>query len=126
MTLYDWITNDRGGGPNSWMGALLNAGYNEEYGAETTGQSSLNLIYLLGYQASPGNFSIYGKSDERYHIVGGNQQLPETIAQYLGYQNVKLGWALQAIKANADGTVALSCTTPVKNTTVTADHVMLC
>src|SRR5260370_26232151 len=80
MTLYDWITNDRGGGPNSWMGALLNAGYNEEYGAETTGQSSLNLIYLLGFNASPGNFSIYGKSDERYHIAGGNLNLPPAIA----------------------------------------------
>lgn len=125
MTVYDWI-EQYAGGHGSRMGRLLDAAYNEEYGAETTDQAALNLIYLLGFQASPGNFSIFGKSDERYHIAGGNQQLPETIARYLGYQNIKLGWALQAIKANADGTVALSFTTPGKKTTVTADHVILC
>jgi monoamine oxidase len=72
LTVYDWIANYVAGGHGSRMGALLNAAYNEEYGAETTDQSSLNVIYLLGFQASPGNFRILGKSDERYHIVGGN------------------------------------------------------
>ena len=60
---------------------MLDAAYNEEYGADTKGQAALNLMYLLGFQASPGNFSIFGKSDERYHIAGGNEQLPEAIAR---------------------------------------------
>jgi monoamine oxidase len=42
MTVYDWITNFVPGGHSSRMGALLNAAYNEEYGAETPDQSSLN------------------------------------------------------------------------------------
>ena len=45
MTVYDWITNYVPGGHGSQLGTLLNAAYNEEYGAETTGQSALNLIY---------------------------------------------------------------------------------
>ena len=81
MTVYDWIEQYVPGGHGSRMGRLLDAAYNEEYGAETTGQAALNLIYLLDFNASPGNFSIFGKSDERFHIVGGNQQLPEAIVE---------------------------------------------
>jgi monoamine oxidase len=126
MTAYDWIENYVAGGHRSPMGKLLDAAYNEEYGADTTDQSSLNLVYLLGYGAKPGNFQIYGKSDERYHIRGGNQQLPEAIASYLGLQNIKLGWAMQSVRANSDGTVSMTFATPGKSQTVTADHVILC
>jgi monoamine oxidase len=83
-------------------------------------------MYLLAYQASPGNFSIFGKSDERFHIAGGNEQLPQAIASYLGLQTINLGWAMQSIKANANGTVSMSFSTPGANQTVTADHVILC
>jgi monoamine oxidase len=83
-------------------------------------------MYLLGYKAVPGNFSIFGASDERYHIDGGNEQLPEAIANYVGRANIKQGWAMQSIKTNADGTVTMSFTTPGKTQTVTADHVILC
>ena len=43
----------------------------------------------------------------------------------LGRQNVKLGWAMQSIAANADGTVSMTFSTPGKTQTVTADHVIL-
>jgi monoamine oxidase len=125
MTVYDWIEKYVPGGHSSPMGKLLDAAYNEEYGAETTDQAALNLMYLLGYNASPGNFSVYGKSDERYHAIGGNEQIPQAIASYLGYQGIKLGWAMQSIKLNADGSVSLTFATPGKTQTVTADHVIL-
>ena len=83
MTVYDWIAQYVPGGHSSQLGTLLNAAYNEEYGAETTGQSALNLIYLLGYKAGPGTWSIYGASDERYHIAGGSAKLPVAIASAL-------------------------------------------
>jgi monoamine oxidase len=37
-----------------------------------------------------------------------------------------MGWAMQAIRANADGTVTMTFSTPGKTQTVTADHVILC
>ena len=126
MTVYDWIENYVPGGHTSRFGRMLDAAYNEEYGAETKGQAALNLMYLLGFNASPGNFSIFGKSDERYHIAGGNEQLPEAIADSLGRETIKQGWAMQSVKANADGTVSMTFSTPGKNQTVTADHVILC
>jgi monoamine oxidase len=125
MSIYDWIESYVPGGHGSKMGRLLDAAYTIEYGAETTDQAALNLVYLLAYQASPGNFRIYGASDERFHIVGGNQQLPEAIANYLGRQTIKQGWAMESIRANADGTVSMSFSTPGKSQTVTADHVIL-
>jgi monoamine oxidase len=126
MTLYDWIENYVPGGHASRFGAYLDAAYNEEYGSETKGQSALNLMYLLGFQAKPGKFSVFGKSDERYHIAGGNQQLPEAIANFIGRQTIKQGWAMQSVRQNADGTVSMGFTTPGKSQTVTADHVILC
>jgi monoamine oxidase len=126
MTVYDWIETYVEGGHRSRMGRLLDAAYNEEYGAETRDQAALNLRYLLGYASSPGNFSIFGASDERFHIAGGNQLLPEAIRSYLGEPAVKLGYALQSIAARADGTVSMTFSTPGKQETVVADHVILC
>jgi monoamine oxidase len=122
MTVHDWINTYVPGGLSSNLGALLNAAYNEEYGAETTGQSSLNLVYLLGYNSKPGNFSIYGKSDERYHIAGGNSLLPQAIANSLPSGTVQLGYFLKAIVANSNNTVTL---TFANGKSVTADYVIL-
>jgi monoamine oxidase len=125
MSVYDWIEAYVPGGHGSKLGALLDAAYNEEYGAETTDQASLNLIYLLAYQTGP-RFSIFGQSDERFHISGGNEQLPQAIASYLGGQSIKLGWAMKAIRTNADGSISMTFSTPGTTQTVTADHVILC
>jgi monoamine oxidase len=123
MTVYDWITKYVPGGHGSQLGTLLNAAYNEEYGAETTGQSALNLIYLLGYKSGPGTWSIYGASDERYHIVGGNAKLPVAMASSLPAGSVHLSSAMTAIAVNSDGSISVSFG---NGGTITADHVILC
>ena len=122
MTVYDWIATYVPGGHSSQFGALLNAAYNEEYGAETTDQSALNLMYLLGFNAKPGNFAIYGKSDERYHIVGGNTNLPLAIAGALPAGSIHTGYRMSSIALNGDGSIAVSFD---NGRTITADHVIL-
>jgi monoamine oxidase len=122
MTIYDWIAKYVPGGHSSRLGALLNAAYNEEYGAETVDQSALNLIYLLGYNTKPGNFSIYGKSDERYHILGGNSRLPVEIARSLA-SPVKTGYRMTSIASSSDGSMSVSFD---NGQTIKADHVILC
>jgi monoamine oxidase len=128
MSVYDWIEKYVPGGHGSQFGTLLDNAYNEEYGAETTDQASLNLIYLLGFNASPGNFSIYGKSDERYHIVGGNSNLPVAIAKSLPSGSIHIGNRMTAIKTNSDGTITMTFDTGGggASKSVTADHVILC
>ena len=125
LSLYDWIEQYVAGGHSSPMGMLLEVAYNEEYGRDTKQQSSLNIIYLLGYNASPGNFSIFGSSDERYHILGGNQQLPTAIATYLPQGSVKTGYRLTNIVSNSDGSTALGFSTAGGPYTATFDRVIL-
>jgi monoamine oxidase len=125
MPLYEWIESRVPGGHTSRLGQLLDVAYNIEYGADTTRQSSLALIYLLGWQRNPGNFNIWGLSDERYHIVGGNQQLAEAIAGHLPDGTVQYGWKLLAVKRNTDGTQTLTFDNNGTTKTVTADHTIL-
>jgi monoamine oxidase len=125
MSIYDWIEDRVPGGHVSPMGQLLDGAYNIEYGAETKDQSALNLVYLLGYGAKPGNFMIFGKSNERYHIAGGNERLPAAIAASLPAESVKLGWWMQAIAVNSDGSVGLTFATAAGTISQTFDRVIL-
>jgi monoamine oxidase len=126
MSLYDWIESRVPGGHRSPMGMLLDLAYVIEYGADSTLQSALNLVYLLSDQAKPGNFAMFGASDERFHIIGGNQQLPLAIAQSLGVgSTVQLGMRMQAIKLNADGRYTLTFSSRDSSTEVVADYVIL-
>ena len=53
--------------------------YNIEYGGESSVQSSLNMLYLLAYSGQ-GQLRIFGPSNEKYHVVGGNDQIPARLA----------------------------------------------
>ena len=127
MSIYDWIESRVPGGHRSPLGMLLDVAYNIEYGAETTAQSALNLVYLLGYGAKPGNFTVFGKSDERFHIAGGNQRLPLAIAQALGASAIELDRTLVAIAQSSDGRYSLTFASKAKptSTVVVADYVVL-
>lgn len=103
MSLYDWIEWRVPGGHRSPLGALLDTAYFIELNSDTREQSALNLVYLLGYQPSWNELHMFGQSDEKYHLRGGNQQLPQAIAQQLGAQALRLGMRLQAIRRRADG-----------------------
>jgi monoamine oxidase len=81
-------------------------------------------VYLLGYRSSPGNFSIFGASNETFHIRGGNQQLPQAIAASLG-GTVKTGYRLLSVARQSDGRVALAFQTAAGTQTVVADLAVL-
>jgi len=126
LNLSDWIDQNVPGGHTSNMGQLLDVAYNIEFGANTNLQSSLNLIYLLAFQPVPGNFRIFGTSDERYHLTGGNQRLPQAIADSLPVGSVQLNTGLTAIVLNGDNTYDLTLNGPRgRSFTVVADRVIL-
>jgi len=79
---------------------LIATAYTAEYGREAAEQSSLNLIYLIGTNTE--DFSIYSNSDERYHIIGGNQQLLQRLAQPLT-SFIEPETELEAIRSLSDG-----------------------
>ena len=123
MSVTDWINQTVPGGMSSPLGQVLDVAYNIEYGAECNIQSALNLIYLLGYN-SPGQFTVFGQSNEKYHVRGGNDQIVTRLANSLGSQIVT-GQALVALRRNPDGTYTLTFQINDQFTDVTADHVVL-
>ncbi len=123
MSIVDWINESVPGGMSSRLGQLLAVAYNIEYGAEPQNQSSLNLLYLLGYSGQ-GQLRIFGKSNEKYHVVGGNDQIAQRLADRLSGQ-INKGSSLVGITRRADGTFALGLTQGGNSVTVNADHVVL-
>ncbi len=123
MSIADWIQSLVPGGMKSKLGQLLDIAYNIEYGAETNVQSSLNMLYLLGF-AGPGQLRIFGESNEKYHVRGGNDQIPTRLANALAGQ-INTGSELVAIRRNADGSYRLTFHSGSGTSTVTADRVVL-
>jgi monoamine oxidase len=106
----------------SRLGQLLDVAYTIEYGADSAVQSSLNLLYLLGYQG-PGQFRVFGKSDEKYHVRGGNDQIPARLRDLLPGQ-ITLNAELVAVKAAGNG-YSLGFKTGSGPTVVGADVLVL-
>jgi monoamine oxidase len=124
MSVLDWIKQNVPGGIRSRLGQLLDIAYNIEYGAETSAQSSLNMLYLLGYSGQ-GQLRIFGPSNEKYHVRGGNDQIATRLEGLLGNQIVKNS-ALVAIRQNSNNTYTLTFQRPDLTTeTVIADRVVL-
>jgi len=123
MSIADWIRQYVPGGLGSKLGQLLDVAYNIEYGAETNVQSSLNMLYLLAFSGQ-GQLRIFGPSNEKYHVRGGNDQIPARLAAKLQGQ-IHTGSELVAIRRNSDGTYRLSFHTGTGSSTVTADQVVL-
>jgi monoamine oxidase len=120
MSITDWITAYVPGGMSSKLGQLLDVAYNIEYGAECNVQSSLNMLYLLGYSGQ-GQLRIFGPSNEKYHVVGGNDQIATGLADALPGQ-IQLGTAMSSIRRNSDGSYRVAFS---NGSTVTADRVVL-
>lgn len=124
MSVYDWIESRIPGGHDSPLGKLLDIAYATEYGADTKLQSSLNLVYLLGFQPTDNGFDAFGTSDERYHIRGGNQQLPQAIANDLG-DVVTTGHSLVRLARTAGGRYVCTFERGRSAIDLTADAVVL-
>jgi monoamine oxidase len=125
MTVYEWIESRVPGGHGAPLGRLLDAAYAPEFAADTTEQSAINLIWLLGFQpdASGQTLSMFGESDEAFHIRGGNDTLPEAIAQHLGEGAIHYGMALESLRRTSGGTYRLIFAGPSPE--IAADCVVL-
>jgi monoamine oxidase len=122
MSLYQWIETRVPGGHRSRMGQLLDVAYNIEYGNVTTEQSALNIVYLL---FNTNQFAVFGASDERFHIKGGNEKLPKAIAAALPSGSVKLNNRLTGIVHNASGSYTLTLQAPEGTINVDFDRVIM-
>ena len=123
MSIIDWIAESVPGGTSSRLGQLLDVGYNIEYGAECSDQSSLNLLYLLGYSGQ-GQLRLFGPSNEKYHVRGGTDRIVAALHTQLGGQIVS-GSALTKIGQRSDGGYDLTFRRAGRSVLQTADRVVL-
>jgi len=121
MSLTEWL--DARGAPPV-IKALLNVAYNIEYGIESDQLSCL--AFLLFAKASrQAKLRLWGTfSDERYHVIGGNQQIPDGIAARLPNQ-IHYGRKLLSVKKTSAGRVQLTFDQGGSTVTATHDAVVL-
>ena len=72
-------------GITGWLYDLMRISYASEMGLDADVQNCLAFLGLLDTNASNG-FDIYGESDERYKVIGGNQRVVDELAKGLAGQ----------------------------------------
>lgn len=111
-------------GAKGWIREFLRVAYVTEFGLDEDEQSALNLITLISTDLSTGKIQVFGDSDERYKIRGGNSRIIENLVQRLDGQ-IHPGQRLEAIRQRGAGYV-LSFQTPNQTLRdVQADYVLL-
>jgi monoamine oxidase len=83
-------------GITGWLYEMLTKAYTSEMGMDSSKQSALNLLYMLDTDTSEG-FKIYGDSDERYKIEGGNEKLIAKLSERLK-GNIETNFACKKIE----------------------------
>ncbi|GAB2793819.1 monoamine oxidase [Hymenobacter luteus] len=104
---------------------LLEVAYLTEYGREVHEQSAINFLWLFSADTHKGTFDIFGISDERYKIKGGNQQLTDALARQLSGQ-ITLQHKLVKLAQNSSQQYVLTFEqSGGRRLEVTADYVVL-
>ncbi|MEO8277298.1 MAG: NAD(P)/FAD-dependent oxidoreductase [Thermoanaerobaculia bacterium] len=119
QSIAEWLD---GAGCTGWFRKLLDIAYTTEYGLEIDDQSAWNLLMMI--DTAPDPFKIFGESDERFHVRGGNDQIPKRLAEHLAGR-VETGTRLEAIGSRSNGDFALTFRRGAATHEVTAERVVL-
>jgi monoamine oxidase len=98
---------------------LIDTAYTSEYGLEIYRQSAINLISLIGKNSD--KIEIFGSSDQRYHIRGGNQQ--SSISKLKN--RVETGTQLESLHSTPNGRYRVSLRASGGSKEYTFDRVIL-
>jgi monoamine oxidase len=109
-------------GLTGWLKNLFVASFTSEYGRDLQEQSSLNLLTVLASDFSHNQFSMYGESDERFKIKGGNSLIIKALEKELK-PNIQMGKELVRVVKNDNNSYALTFLAE-KNALVNADIVI--
>jgi monoamine oxidase len=89
-------------GVTGWLRDLIQVAYVAEFGLDADKQSCLNLLTLVSLDTAAGRFEVFGESDERFRIEGGNQALTDAMAAKYR-DNLRVNHRLEAIAADGEG-----------------------
>lgn len=91
-------------GSTGWLRKVIDVAYVTEYGLEAAEQSALNFIFLIGTGdlSDASSFELFGESDERYKVKGGNQRVVDELAKRLEPQ-IQRRHKLEAVRSRGAG-----------------------
>jgi monoamine oxidase len=120
-TLRDYLAS-RGAGP--LIRAVLDVAYTIEYGLETSQQSCINLLLFI-HADRRSKFRPFGVfSDERFHVVEGNDRIAQGLADSLPGQ-ITYEHKLVRARKFADGRIGLTFSNRGKSVETEHDAVVL-
>ncbi|MEP6632796.1 MAG: FAD-dependent oxidoreductase [Luteimonas sp.] len=119
LSVAQWLDRN---GVSGWLRKLIDVAYTTEMGLEIDQQSALNLLTFIGSEDKDA-FKVFGESDERSHVRGGNDLIVHELARKLG-DALETGSVLEAVDGDAGG-YALSFRRDRATRTVRARHVVL-
>ncbi len=121
MSLADYLAS-RGAGPVA--AKAIEAAYLAEYGLEIAGQSALNFLLFI-HADRRSRFMPFGIfSDERYHVVEGNDAVASGLAADLPVP-IRYGHELQRVARASDGGIDLTFRVDDASLTTRYDYVVL-
>ena len=97
LSIAAWLEK---AGISGWAKTLVEVAFESECGLPPGDQSCLNFLLFASFD--PSHPKLYGDSDERFHIRGGNDQVPSRLAERLG-DSVLRGTQLEALRTGSDG-----------------------
>jgi monoamine oxidase len=84
---------------------FIEVAYTNEYGLEIDRQSAINLILLISKDTK--KIEIFGSSDQKYHIQGGNQQIVDRLAAKFS-DRIEQNTRLESIRSTSNNRYRVS------------------
>lgn len=118
LTLTQWFD---GQGISGIGRELIEVAHVIEWGLDANVMNAYNMLGLISTNTS--KIEVFGDSDERFHIAGGNDQIPRILAERIPGQ-IETGQVLERLAQRPDGKYVLSFRSGGISRDVLADHVV--
>lgn len=82
-----------------WLQDLLIAAFTAEFGLDCSEQSTLNFLDMIDTDTNSG-FKVFGESDERYRVSGGNSKIIEALINKIGEDKIEKEYEVSEINEN--------------------------
>lgn len=107
LTARRWLGANLPGGGGSLLGRAIRGYLSGEFGVDARRLSATSLLYLVEGDRSAAEPAASDSSDERFHVQGGNDQVPRGLADRLPGDALHLDAPLEALWRREDGSYAL-------------------
>lgn len=119
LSLDEWFDRE---GLSGIGRELVTVAHVIEWGLDADVMNAYDMMCLLSTDTR--KIEVFGDSDERFHIRGGNDQIPKALACGLRDDQIQTGQELRRISQRADGRYLLTFADGCRTRETVADHVV--